>query len=112
MLLDLAYWRENNVTAQAEDYVRTHHCRFWDQDALNAVLSGTWKELDPRWNVYHFHEVSDPGWGAMSGTQSQLWWSYLQSEARILHYVTGLKPWSADYPAGVNYSRYLNHAIR
>ena len=51
MLLDVDRWREDDVGALAGDYLRqAPDVMFWDQEGLNAVLTGRWGELDPRWN--------------------------------------------------------------
>jgi lipopolysaccharide biosynthesis glycosyltransferase len=110
MLIDLRRWRDRQIGSRAEKYVESHHCRFWDQDALNAVLFDDWLELDPEWNVFHFDEVADPAWSPLSPAQAVRWWRILQQRARVMHYVTAVKPWRAGYPLGVNRSRFERFA--
>lgn len=52
MLVDLDLWREDRVAEQSLEYLAKHaqEVWFWDQEALNVVLLGKWKLLDPRWN--------------------------------------------------------------
>jgi lipopolysaccharide biosynthesis glycosyltransferase len=53
MLIDAGRWRKARIGEQALDWTKKHPDRlqYSDQNALNAVLSGRWLELDPRWNV-------------------------------------------------------------
>lgn len=52
MLIDLDRWRHDEIGERAGNYVRDYEAgvTFWDQEGLNAVLSGRWGELDVRWN--------------------------------------------------------------
>jgi lipopolysaccharide biosynthesis glycosyltransferase len=52
MVVNLDWWRRNQVARKVLEYLRENRdsvCLL-DQDGLNAVLSGHWGELDPRWN--------------------------------------------------------------
>jgi lipopolysaccharide biosynthesis glycosyltransferase len=53
MLIDVQRWRAENVGPRAFEHTRCHLpiLQQYDQDSLNAVLAGRWKELDPRWQV-------------------------------------------------------------
>ena len=52
LLLDLDAWRAHGVTRRVTDLVEGGAAVEWpDQDALNAVLHGRWRELHPRWNA-------------------------------------------------------------
>lgn len=103
---DLNVWRSLEVSRRASTYVRAYHCQYWDQDALNAVLEGRWLELDPLWNVYHFDEIGVPEYSLLSREHVLRFWRHLQDQARVLHYVTDLKPWMQNYPKGRNLNRY------
>ncbi len=76
LMVDLAAWRAYDVQARSFDYLLRHRDRiyFWDQEALNAVLTGHWRPLDPRWNRHPAH----------SPAGEQPW---------ILHFSGNLKPW-------------------
>lgn len=52
MLVDLDRWRNEQVAERSFEYLGRHprEVWFWDQEALNVVLLGKWKLLDPRWN--------------------------------------------------------------
>lgn len=105
-IADLSYWRRERVKDRAVAYVRSTHCRFWDQDALNHVFEDEWREIDPIWNVFHFDEVGLQDRAPLSPGHTAWFWERLQDDAMMLHYVTGLKPWREGYPGGRNYERF------
>jgi len=53
LLMDLELWRAEQVEARVLRCLAENRrwVRFWDQYALNVVLSGRWGALEPRWNV-------------------------------------------------------------
>ena len=81
MLLDVDRWREDDVGALAGDYLRqAPDAMFWDQEGLNAVLTGRWEELDPRWNRMASATPRRDTGGALAAP-----W--------IVHFGGTLKPW-------------------
>jgi lipopolysaccharide biosynthesis glycosyltransferase len=93
LLIDLASWREEELSERAIDYLgRYPQSPFKDQDALNVACDGLWKELDPRWNFQdHFHtNIAD-----IDDSQ----------RPAIVHFVTSNKPWKPD-SVSVNASLY------
>jgi lipopolysaccharide biosynthesis glycosyltransferase len=54
MLIDIARWRAESVGSRAFAFIQRHwrSLQQYDQDSLNAVLAGRWKELDPRWQAH------------------------------------------------------------
>jgi lipopolysaccharide biosynthesis glycosyltransferase len=85
MLMNLTEWRQRRVSARALDYLKhyANDVSFWDQEGLNAVLSGEWGELDPAWN-----------WSV------NLRWAdgdrVTNGAAKIVHFNGNLKPWTYD----------------
>lgn len=85
MVADLEQWRRERVTARAFAFIE----RYWrtlnqyDQDSLNAVLAGRWKEVDRRW------QVQPRSCWALGGETSEAW---------LYHFSGRLKPWT--YPGG------------
>jgi lipopolysaccharide biosynthesis glycosyltransferase len=79
MLVDLAQWRRDRVSAHALDYLRSNSSSvvFWDQEGLNVALYSKWKALEPRWNL----NASIPG--ARSNNAA----------ASVVHFAGNLKPW-------------------
>lgn len=53
LVIDIQRWKEQKVSERAFDYLINYPERisFVDQDALNAVLIGNWKQLDHRYNL-------------------------------------------------------------
>ncbi len=92
MTLDLALWREEQLTSRLLGYLESHaHAiRWWDQDALNAVLAGRWGELDPRWNqTPHFWEPAEGDSDPLSPAVREL----VIRDPWIVHFSTWSKPW-------------------
>jgi len=52
MLINCHKWREEKISEKVLEFARNEHERifYWDQDALNAVMSDKWKLLPPQWN--------------------------------------------------------------
>src|SRR4051812_4956017 len=59
MVIDLERWRHLGLGTAAVRFATEspQHVRFWDQDALNAVVRGDWHRLDRRWNVFPLHDI-------------------------------------------------------
>jgi len=92
MTLDLALWREEQLASQLLRYLEhhAHAIRWWDQDALNAVLAGRWGELDPRWN--QIPQIWEPAAGDTDPFPFALRELVIR-DPWIVHYSTGSKPW-------------------
>jgi lipopolysaccharide biosynthesis glycosyltransferase len=99
MVVDLGRWRKEQVEDRAVGYLREHRDEvvFWDQEALNAVLCGQWRELDPRWNV--------PARQGSNGERDP-------AEAWILHFSGMLKPWLLPEPRSGPRARFYRHLDR
>jgi lipopolysaccharide biosynthesis glycosyltransferase len=52
LLLNLYYWRKNNISKKCVDYIYSNMDNIFhpDQDALNAILHDKWLSLEYRWN--------------------------------------------------------------
>lgn len=93
LLMNLDVWRAENLSAKVIDYVVRNQgkVRLPDQDGLNAVLAGRWKQLDSSWN----HLVSEPEKlviippGEFDGGRDGV----PPPEVRILHFGGPTKPW-------------------
>jgi lipopolysaccharide biosynthesis glycosyltransferase len=81
MVVNLARWRHERVGERSIEYVerQRRHLRQYDQDALNAVLAGRIKQLDPSWNT-------QPRIRNALGIA-------LPDRPRIVHFSGRLKPW-------------------
>ena len=64
LLINLDFWRRNNVSGRCLDFIRNNPEKivYWDQDALNAILVGRWIAFDARWNCQKYFEddIYDP----------------------------------------------------
>jgi lipopolysaccharide biosynthesis glycosyltransferase len=89
MVINLARWRLDDVAGQALDYLKRFGRRvsFWDQEGLNAVLAGRWREIDAGWNRNLSVERPSFSRDLPLGKPS------LQA-SRILHFCGNLKPWT------------------
>lgn len=91
LLMNLAAWRDGDVTGAALSYLAKEHLFQGDQAAINAVLPGRIGTLDPRWNQQtgHFAQAFQ---GALSYPEEQL--EQLLAEPWVVHFTTHVKPWS------------------
>jgi lipopolysaccharide biosynthesis glycosyltransferase len=89
LAIDPQKWAAQNIARRAVDWIDTQdedNLFFPDQDAINVVLEGQIKRLDPQWNLearYHREE-----WMGLSD-----WWSKNDDENVIVHYTGAHKPW-------------------
>ncbi|HBL14337.1 MAG TPA: glycosyltransferase family 8 protein [Cyanobacteria bacterium UBA11162] len=112
LAINLKKWREDNIADQAIKYVEENkqYIRWWDQDALNAVLVGKWGELDLRWNqmpnVYGDSFWQDPYF-------KHYHYDDLVSHPYIIHFATQLKPWrfECQHPAKDTFFYYLDQTL-
>ena len=99
MMINLAYWRENDIGEKIREFKLHNSTKILGNDggAINGVLSSLWGRLPPKWNQqsglykkkfrkgnkisYSIHEINDA----------------LRDPA-IIHYVGERKPWLAGCP--------------
>jgi len=84
LIIDLDSWRRAHVGERALSFIAQYRPALMDQDALNAVVSGQWLELDPMWNTITY-------WFRSRSRQRR--YSALLRRARIVHYAGHRKPW-------------------
>ncbi len=98
LVVDLPRWRAAGVREAAFAFLRDHAAkiRWVDQDVLNVVLSGRWRELGAEWNFQEAHAI--------------LWREgKLAVDPALVHYTGNLKPWHylCDHPFKAEYRRVL-----
>jgi lipopolysaccharide biosynthesis glycosyltransferase len=100
MLWDIPAMRHRAVMERARAFIRDNPERvlFWDQDALNVALEGSWREVPARWNT-RFRPGED-GWRSNLANGEK---------ATVVHFDgSGLKPWqtgSVGHPYRHFYTR-------
>lgn len=85
MVINAKIWRERKLASKIIYYARTNEPKEADQESIEKVVGMDFIRLDETWNV-----LVDPVWGGHMLTET----SYLQN-AKILHFITGFKPWNA-----------------
>lgn len=112
MIFNLEKWRTESISAQAIEYLEQNkeHVLNWDQDGVNAVLVGKWRELDPRWNqtpsIYKCRS-----WRESPFTEDI--YNNVIQQPYIIHFATAIKPWHyyCEHPAKDLFFRYLDMTV-
>jgi lipopolysaccharide biosynthesis glycosyltransferase len=83
LLINLRFWRQNNVPERAIAFVKNNPEKvlLWDQDALNATLIHQWIKLPQHWN---WHALDD--WERTPMPEAG-------KDPAIVHFVSSNKPW-------------------
>jgi lipopolysaccharide biosynthesis glycosyltransferase len=97
LLINAQLWREQNITTRAIEYLQRYRDTISnpDQDALNAVLSGSLTKLDWSWNVQvgALQFFNRTGWPEerlpLKERQAEL-----LSDGNIVHFIGPSKPWN------------------
>lgn len=98
MIINLKKWRALNIPELVFDYVRKNNSamRLNDQEALNAILSDDWLEVDPRWNQ-HPRVFSYQHWAnSVHKDRYKEIINDLIGAPYIIHYAAKPKPWEKD----------------
>ncbi|UIE37512.1 glycosyltransferase family 8 protein [Leptodesmis sichuanensis] len=108
LLINLKRWRTDKITTKALTYLKQYkeYIRFHDQDVLNAVLAGQWKEIDPLWNqtpgIYEY-----PSWEDSPFPQDV--YDKLVQNPYIIHFAASAKPWNShDVHLKERFFRYVD----
>lgn len=97
LVVDLEQWRGQHLGENALAFIRKHASElvYFDQDAINAVLEGRWKQLDLAWNfqttAYHAYENK---YDYLEARQTEL--ERAVQHPNIVHFIGDTKPWNAD----------------
>lgn len=109
LVINLEKWRAERIDAKVIKYLEQNRdcVRWWDQDGLNAVLVGKWRELDPRWNqtpaIYSY-----PSW--RDSPFPEKIYSAILNNPYIIHFASASKPWNSrdKHPATNLFFQYLD----
>lgn len=89
MMINLNYWRQNNITNKLFEYAIEHKNEIlWqDQDIINKVLNNKILSINKEWNYQYFlYEYSNA---------AEL------KNAKILHYAGRFKPWLMHFESSI-----------
>ena len=107
LLINLKWWRENNICNNFIEYLKCHdNLKFVDQDILNGMFYNNRKLLSFKWNVQDGLLRRKPKVRESSMPK-------LQNEIKcpaIIHYTGSRKPWDYDCinPYKESYFKYLD----
>lgn len=93
MLIDVARWREAEVTERAMTFMRSGHNTGGDQQALNVVLCNRWRELHPRWNQQTPLLDDRRGVQLMYDDDTI---ATARDDPAVIHFLDRPKPWHQD----------------
>ncbi|MBQ8886919.1 MAG: glycosyltransferase family 8 protein [Candidatus Gastranaerophilales bacterium] len=89
MLINLGYWRKNNIGNKLFEYAQNNkeHILWQDQDIVNIVLKDEIKKIDKKWNYQYFQyeELNN----------DEL------ADSSILHIAGRFKPWLMPFESNV-----------
>jgi lipopolysaccharide biosynthesis glycosyltransferase len=89
LVIALGAWRSAGVSARVLEVLRGSRPRWGDQDGLNVVLCGRWKELERRWNLQTADiERRGLAWALWPDDVDQA-----LTDPAVIHYTERDKPW-------------------
>lgn len=93
LLINVKLWCKEEVSNRALNFIKKNVTRikYWDQDALNAVLANSWLNLNPKWNVGNAF-FNDKAF-LLSNAFSKDEIANLKSDPAIVHFSGSEKPW-------------------
>jgi lipopolysaccharide biosynthesis glycosyltransferase len=95
MVIDVHGWQRESVGARVIDFVRSEfvHGTNFDQQALNAILSGCWLELPPIWNL-QTPLLDDRRGGHLLYDDAEI--ERARRDPVVVHFMDRPKPWHRD----------------
>jgi len=114
MLVNLQYWRVNDIYYKCLKILETHHkiIQWWDQDILNIVFEGKWLPIDFTWNSqpYLYEDIKSEGPEILNLYNIYNYQCAIK-DPHIVHYAGGSKPWhfNETLPFFYDYLPYLKN---
>lgn len=94
LLINVDWWRRNNVQEKTLEYVGKHKdlCKWHDQDALNKILNGTILFCHIKYNAYEFLFENENNYPrAFDGEVKEA-----TENPVVIHFCSGRKPWTKE----------------
>ncbi|WP_197064975.1 glycosyltransferase family 8 protein [Leptolyngbya sp. KIOST-1] len=108
LVINLEKWREAKIADLVLEFIGNHpDLPFPDQDAINVILAGKWREISPLWNQMHVvHFFATPE----HNPYDEKLYADLIRKPNIIHYTTRPKPWNKNciHPQADRYFKYLD----
>jgi lipopolysaccharide biosynthesis glycosyltransferase len=99
MLINLDYWRQNNVYERVMEFIKINaeKVNYLDQDAMNAILVDRWIDVPAIWNDQARSTLHVP---AVRNQNIQ--------DPAIVHFLGPYKPWNwlCKHPFNYEYHKY------
>lgn len=94
LLINVYYWRKNNIQQKTLDFVFKNKeiCVWHDQDALNKILNGTVKFCHIKYNVYEHLYENENNYPALFNNEIK---EAIENPV-IIHFCSGRKPWTFE----------------
>lgn len=94
LLINVDYWRKNNIQQKTLDCVKKNKeiCVWHDQDALNKILNGTVKFCHIKYNVYEHLYENENNYPALFNKEIK----EAVENPVIIHFCSGRKPWTFE----------------
>ena len=112
MLINLDYWRKNNITNRCFDFIRKFPDKIlWhDQDALNYILRSSKRLIDYTYNFQSQFLYKKQLWGELKETTLSRINQIITDGPIIIHYSNTDKPWikGSMHPYVKNFLYYKN----
>ncbi len=115
LLINMKYWRENNISEKCIDYIKENpeKCLFHDQDAMNKILCKCKKEIDIKYNFQtgfilanEFRKINCKNLSDKINDVAS------KNSYVVIHYTGYNKPWKASrHPYRHLYKYYRNFTI-
>jgi lipopolysaccharide biosynthesis glycosyltransferase len=97
LVINVEKWRAENIGKKVLEHIQRYRGIVRDdQDGLNAILSGKWGELHPKWNVMP-QNFEYSSWKESPHTEHL--YEELIHHPGIIHYTNTPKPWHAGLKA-------------
>ncbi len=113
LLMNLALWRQDNLTGQVRELIAANDFSCPTQDPMNLIGYQKTVFLPVEYNVY-LSPKSMKGQRKSDYLQFHGWSSFpaLVEKAAILHFVENLKPWNfEDYPEREEWFTYFRRSV-